>query len=63
MPRERQKEEPFFLSLFVYTMSQVQICTCTRICVWRMYITWLLSELVYEVLWQRGSRLKKYIDI
>ena len=35
--------------LFVYTMSQVQICACTRICTWRMYITWLLSEIVYKV--------------
>mgnify|MGYP004642003687 CR=1 FL=1 len=35
--------------LFVYTMSQVQICACTRICIWRMYITWLLSEMVYKV--------------
>ena len=34
---------------FVYTMSQVQICACTRICTWRMYITWLLSEIVYKV--------------
>ena len=30
-------------------MSQVQICACTRICTWRMYITWLLSEIVYKV--------------
>ena len=35
-------------SFFVYTMSQVQICACTRICIWRMYITWLLSERVYD---------------
>ena len=36
-------------SLFVYTMSQVQICACTRICIWRMYIIELLSEMVYKV--------------
>ena len=35
--------------LFVYTMSQVQICACTRICIWRMYIIELLSEMVYKV--------------
>ena len=34
---------------FVYTMSQVQICACTRICTWRMYIIELLSEIVYKV--------------
>ena len=22
--------------VYVYTMSQVQICVCTRICIWRM---------------------------
>ena len=36
-------------SFFVYTMSQVQICACTRICIWRMYIIELLSEMVYKV--------------
>ena len=35
--------------VFVYTMSQVQICACTRICIWRMYIIELLSEMVYKV--------------
>ena len=35
--------------LFVYTMSQVQICACTRICTWRMYIIELLSEIVDKV--------------
>ena len=30
-------------------MSQVQICACTRICIWRMYIIELLSEMVYKV--------------
>ena len=35
--------------IFVYTMSQVQICACTRICIWRMYIIELLSEMVYKV--------------
>ena len=35
--------------LFVYMMSQVQICACTRICTWRMYIIELLSEMVYKV--------------
>ena len=34
---------------FLYTMSQVQICACTRICIWRMYIIELLSEMVYKV--------------
>ena len=33
----------------LYTMSQVQICACTRICTWRMYIIELLSEIVYKV--------------
>ena len=33
----------------MYTMSQVQICACTRICIWRMYIIELLSEMVYKV--------------
>ena len=44
--------EPFLGNrscLFVYTMSQVQICACTRICTWRMYIIELLSEIVYKV--------------
>ena len=30
-------------------MSQVQICACTRICIWRMYIIELLSEMVYKI--------------
>ena len=42
-----QKDEA--APLFVYTMSQVQICVCTRICTWRMYIIELLSEMVYKV--------------
>ena len=33
----------------MYTVSQVQICACTRICIWRMYIIELLSEIVYKV--------------
>ena len=36
-------------SFFVYTMSQVQICACTRIFIWRMYIIELLSEMMYKV--------------
>ena len=36
-------------SFFVYTMSQVQICACTRIYIWRMYIIELLSEMLYGV--------------
>ena len=36
-------------AFFVYTMSQVQICACTRICIWRMYIIELLSEMEYKV--------------
>ena len=42
-----QKDEA--APLFVYTMSQVQICVCTRICTWRMYIIELLSEMVCKV--------------
>ena len=42
-----QKDEA--APLFVYTMSQVQICACTRICTWRMSIIKLLSEMVYNV--------------
>ena len=42
-----QKDEA--APLFVYTMSQVQIFACTRICTWRMYIIELLSEMVYKV--------------
>ena len=41
-------------SFFVYTMSQVQICACTRIYIWRMYIIELLSEMLYGV--YRSSR-------
>ena len=37
------------IHFFVYTMSQVQICACTRICIWRMYIIELSSEMVYKV--------------
>ena len=36
-------------SFFVYTMSQVQICACTRIYIWRMYIIELVSEMLYGV--------------
>ena len=41
--------------LFVHTMSQVQICACTRICIWRMYIIELLSEMVYKI-YKTGGR-------
>ena len=41
-------------SFFVYTMSQVQICACTRIYIWRMYIIELVSEMLYGV--YRSSR-------
>ena len=41
--------------LFVYTMSQVQICACTRIGIWQMYIIELLSEMVYKV-YETGGR-------
>ena len=34
----------------MHTMSQVQICACTSICIWRMYIIKLLSEMVYKVM-------------
>ena len=40
---------------FVYTMSQVQICACTRIGIWQMYIIELLSEMVYKV-YETGGR-------
>ena len=43
--------------LFVYTMSQVQICACTRICIWRMYDSELLSELPYN---QAGVSMPDY---
>ena len=33
----------------MYTMSQVQICACTRIGIWQMYTIELLSEMVYKV--------------
>jgi hypothetical protein len=34
--QERIKAMKKLLSaLFVYTVSQVQICACTRICIWR----------------------------
>ena len=36
-------------ALFVYMVSQVQICACTRICICRMNIIELLSEIVYKV--------------
>ena len=41
--------------LFVYTMSQVQICACTRIGIWQMYIIELLSEMMYKV-YETGGR-------
>ena len=34
---------------FVYTMSQIQILVQAQICIWRMYIIELLSEMVYKV--------------
>lgn len=48
-----QKDEA--APLFVYTMSQVQICACTRIGIWQMYIIELLSEIVYKV-YETGGR-------
>ena len=39
----------------MYMMSQVQICACTRICIWRTYISELPSEMVYEV-YESNSR-------
>ena len=39
----------------MYTMSQVQICACTRIGIWQMYIIELLSEMVYKV-YETGGR-------
>ena len=47
--RTHEKLSFFHTPFFVYTMSQVQICACTRICIWRMYIIELLSEMVYKV--------------
>ena len=52
-----QKDEA--APLFVYTMSQVQICVCTRICTWRMYIIELLSEMVFENNIQTSRDLQK----
>ena len=43
----------------MYTMSQVQACACTRICIWRMYIIELLSELVYKL---RSEIMDKTIE-
>lgn len=48
-----QKDEA--APLFVYTMSQVQICACTRIGIWQMYTIELLSEMVYKV-YETGGR-------
>lgn len=48
--------------LFVYRMSQVQICACTRICIWRMYIIELLSEMVYKVYKSSRSYLTRLYD-
>ena len=39
----------------MYTMSQVQICACTRIGIWQMYSIELLSEMVYKV-YETGGR-------
>ena len=39
----------------MYTMSQVQICACTRIGIWQMYTIELLSEMVYKV-YETGGR-------
>ena len=52
-----QKDEA--APLFVYTMSQAQICACTRICTWRMYIIELLSEMVYKL---RSEIMTKTIE-
>ena len=38
-------------------MSQVQIGACTRICIWRMYDSGLLSELPYN---QAGVSMPDY---
>ena len=43
----------------MYTMSQVQVCVCTRICIWRMYIIELLSEMVYKL---RSEIMTKTIE-
>ena len=41
----------------MYTMSQVQVRACTRICIWRMYDSELLSELPYN---QAGVSMPDY---
>ena len=43
----------------MYTMSQVQVRACTRICIWRMYIIELLSEMVYKL---RSEIMDKTIE-
>ena len=48
-------------ALFVYTVSQVQICACTRICIWRMYIIELLSEIVYKVYESSRSQPTRFV--
>ena len=50
--RRRISQARFF---FMYTMSQVQICACTRIGIWQMYIIELLSEMVYKA-YETGGR-------
>ena len=46
----------------MYTMSQVQICACTRIYIWRMYIIELLSEMLYGVYRVSGSQPARLYD-
>lgn len=48
--------------VFVYMMSKVQSCSCTKICIciWQMYITGLLSGMVDKL---SRSSLLNYYDI
>ena len=45
--------------VFVYTMCKMQIYVCIRICIWKKYITWLLSGMLDKL---SGSRLLDYYD-
>ena len=44
--------------VFVYTMCKMQIYVCIRICIWKKYITWLLSKMVHKL--SRSSLLDYY---
>ena len=46
----------WFLFFCVYDEPSAD-CACTRICIWRMYIIELLSEMVYKVYKSSRSQL------